>query len=381
MSQRGAGKCRFKISLFFLGLVLALSLNACSVTDLESFARDNEQAPPTAPAQGTPSSPYAKTDVLIPEDIIAGGQSEMSGVVGSFSRILIGPDDEIRFLNPVAVGGVDDTLYIVDTGIPTDFNLNQNQTFSRPGLQPRSEPTVYRYNLVTKKIQSIKSIGLQLQGEPGGIYVKADGSFLIADPVGKKVVYFDQNGGLLNTYSDPANLSRPMAVWVDEITQEVYVADGTYSHVLVFDQFGKALKAIGRRGTGPGRFRAITAMAMGRDGLFVLDRLELPIQVLTKDGLFQYSFGEMQHTFPTAIAIDESQLVFVSERSDNTIRVYQNGQLIATVGGGGAAPGRFRLVNSLWINQGLLYVADSQNRRIQVLRINPPRAFSLPLGM
>ena len=120
---------------------------------------------------------------------------------------------------------------------------------------------------------------------------------------------------------------------------------------------------------------------MGRDGLYVLDRLELPIQVLTRDGVFQYSFGEMQHTFPTAIAVDQNQLVFVSERSDNTIRVYENGQLIATVGGGGAAPGRFRLVNGLWVNQGFLYVADSQNRRIQVLRINAPHTLELPMGM
>jgi DNA-binding beta-propeller fold protein YncE len=349
------------------------------MTELESFARENEQAPSTTAGQRAAGSPYAKTEILIPEDIIAGGQREMSGVVGAFSRMLVGSEDEIRFLNPVAVGGINNTLYIVDTGVPVDFNLNDN--LYRPVLAPKSEPTVFLYNLETKKIQSIENIGLQFQGEPGDIYVKADGSFLIADPVGKKVLYFDQTGGLLNAYSDPANLSRPIAVWVDEITQEVYVADGTYSHILVFDQFGKALKAIGRRGTGPGRFRAITAMAMGRDGLFVLDRLELPIQVLTKDGIFQYSFGDMQHTFPTAIAVDENQLVFVSERSDNTIRVYENGQLIATIGGGGAAPGRFRLVNSLWVNQGFLYVADSQNRRIQVLRINAPQTFGLPLGM
>jgi DNA-binding beta-propeller fold protein YncE len=351
------------------------------VAGLESFARENEGASSAGGGGGT-GSPYAKTDVLIPEEIISGGQREMSGVAGAFSRMLVGPGDEIHFLNPVAVGGVDNILYIVDSGIPIDFDLaDPFYTRSRPNLKPKSEPTVFRYDLVTKKIVSIDTIGMQFQGEPGDIYVKADGSFLIADPVGKKVVYFDINGGLLNTYSDPANLSRPIAVWVDEVTQEVYVADGTYSHIVVFDQFGKALKAIGRRGNGPGRFRAITAMTMGRDGLYVLDRLELPIQVLTRDGVFQYSFGEMQHTFPTAIAVDQNQLVFVSERSDNTIRVYENGQLIATVGGGGAAPGRFRLVNGLWVNQGFLYIADSQNRRIQVLRINAPHTLELPMGM
>jgi hypothetical protein len=376
MSQRGSGKCWLKVAVYSLLVFWSVG---CSVAQLEEFARDNEQAP----APGTPSpsgSPYAKTEILVPEAVIKGGQRQLGGVVGTFSRILVGREDEIRFRNPVAVGGIDNTLYIVDTGIPVDFSEPES-SMTRRALLPKSETTVFLYDLTTHKIQSIENIGLQLQGDPGDIYVKADGSFLITDPVGKKVVYFDEKGGLLNTYSDPANLSRPIAVWVDEIAQEVYVADGSYSHIVIFDQFGKALKAIGQRGTGPGRFRAITAMAMGRDGLYVLDRLELPIQVLTKDGQFQYSFGEMQHLFPTAIAIDKNQLVFVSERSDNTIRVYENGQPIATVGGGGSAPGRFRLMSGLWVNQGLLYVADSQNRRVQVLRINNPRTLNQPLGL
>jgi hypothetical protein len=376
MSQRGSGKCWLKVAVYSL---LVFWSAGCSVAQLEEFARDNEQAP--APQTPSPSgSPYAKTEILVPETVIKGGQRQLGGVVGTFSRILVGREDEIRFRNPVAVGGIDNTLYIVDTGIPVDFSEPES-SMTRRALLPKSEATVFLYDLTTHKIQSIENIGLQLQGDPGDIYVKADGSFLITDPVGKKVVYFDDHGGLLNTYSDPANLSRPIAVWVDEITQEVYVADGSYSHIVIFDQFGKALKAIGQRGTGPGRFRAITAMAMGRDGLYVLDRLELPIQVLTKDGQFQYSFGEMQHLFPTAIAIDKNQLVFVSERSDNTIRVYENGQPIATVGGGGSALGRFRLMSGLWVNQGLLYVADSQNRRVQVLRINDPKTLSSPLGM
>lgn len=376
MSQRGSGKCWLKIAS---SLLITLSLAGCSVAELEEFARENEQAAPSVASQGTPSSPYGKTDILVPETIIKGGQRELSGIVGTFSRILVGPEDEVRFLNPVAVGGVENTLYIVDSGTPVDLN-DPLYGMSRPNLQPQSEPTVFLYDLVTKKIKSIENIGLKFKGDPEDIYVEQDGSFFITDPVGKQVLHFDANGGWLKTLADPANLSRPVAVWVDENNQQVYVADGSYSHIVVFDQFGKSVKAIGERGTGPGRFRAITGMTMGRDGLFVLDRLELPIQVLTQDGAFQYSFGEMQHVFPTAIAVDEHQLVFVSERSDNTIRVYQNGKLITTVGGGGAAPGRFRLVSNLWIHQGLLYVADSQNRRIQVLRINAPGTLGLPLA-
>jgi len=341
-------------------LLVVVALISCSAQELEKFARENEQKPTDTTAAGTATgSAYAKTDILIPEEIIKGGQRAIRGTAGVFARMLVGPENEVRFLSPVAVGGVNNTLYIVDAG----------------------NRTVFRYDLITKNIDPIENVGLQFSGDLGNIYVKKDGSFLIVDSVGKKVFYFDEKGVLLNTFADSANLSSPIDVWVDETTEEIYVADGTYSRIVVFNQFGKAIRAIGQRGTGPGRFRAITGMAAGADGIYVLDRLELPIQVISKEGDFKYSFGERLQTFPTAIAVDEHQLIFVSDKSDNTIRIYENGSPIATVGGGGAAPGRFRLITDLWVNGEFLYVADSQNRRVQVFRIKAPGSLSLPLGL
>lgn len=357
MSQRGSGKCWFKIRLLLLLGVVALV--SCSAEEFERIARENEHKPTATTGSTTPGSAYAKTDILVPEEIIKGGQRPLSGATGVFTRILVGPENEIRFLNPVSVGGVNNFLYIVDAG----------------------NRVVFRYDLITKKIEPIENVGLQFRGDLGNIFVKKDGSFLIVDSVGKKVFYFDEKGVLLNTFSDPANLSIPVDVWVDETTDEVYVADGAYSRIVIFNQFGKAIRAIGQRGTGPGKFRAITGMTFGNDGLYVTDRLELPIQVISKEGIFKYSFGERLQTFPTAIAVDEHQLVFVSDKSDNTIRIYENGAVIATVGGGGAAPGRFRLISDLWVNGEFLYVADSQNRRVQVFRIKAPGSLGLPLGL
>lgn len=357
MSQCGSGKCRFKIKL--LSLVVCIVLTGCNVAALEKFARENETPPSPDVGPRTAASPYAKTEILVPEEIITGGQRALSGAVGVFSRLLVGPGNEIHFQSPVAVGGINNMLYVVDAG-------------SR---------AVFRYDLINKNIEPIGNVGVQFSGDPGNIFVKADGSFLIVDSVGKKVFYFDERGALLDTFSDPANLSRPIDVWVDELTEDIYVADGSYSHIVVFNQFGKAIRAIGQRGTGAGRFRAITDMTAGKDGLYVLDRLELPIQVVTKFGEFKYSFGESLQVFPTSIAVDDNGLVFVSDKSDNTIRVYENAQLVATVGGGGAAPGRFRLITNMWVNGEFLYVADSQNRRVQVLRINAPGSLHLPLGL
>jgi hypothetical protein len=165
-----------------------------------------------------------------------------------------------------------------------------------------------------------------------------------------------------------------MDVVVDEKSGDVLVADGSFSHIVVFNSVGKATRAIGRRGMGPGRFRAMTFMTSGDDGLYILDRLELPAQVIDWQGNYHYSFGENELIFPSAIAVDRDQRAYISDRSNNTIKVYQDGRLIMNFGGGGSALGRFRLVTGMWINGNLLYVADSLNRRVQVLRINPSAA-------
>ncbi|MDH5324592.1 MAG: hypothetical protein OEZ68_08455 [Gammaproteobacteria bacterium] len=356
MSQRCAEKCRFKIS-FALFAAWVLLLSACTMEELERFAREKEEVNPL-PTSSTGIVPSA--GALVPHSIIKGGKHEFKGAVGTVARLLVGPADEVKFVKPVAVGGRDNFLYIVDAGAKV----------------------VFRYNLDTHNISAIGQVGVRFAGDLGNIYVLKDYSFYIVDSTGKQVLHFDKEGQLLNTLNDPANLSRPMDVWVNERNGDVYVADGSYSHIIVFDRFGRAYKLVGQRGTGPGRFRAITDMTAGVDGLYVVDRLELPIQVFGFEGNFLFSFGEKKQIYPTAIAVDQWKRVYVSDKSDNTIRVYDNKELIAEVGGGGAAPGRFRLITGMWLKDRFLYVADSMNKRVQVMQINPEYSGNfIPLGL
>lgn len=333
--------------------MLASSLVACSVAEMEKFALEGDAlTEANRPKVDTGFSQKVGTELLSPESIILGGRQSYKGYSGQFSRLLIGEADEIKFQNPVAVGGVDNLLYIVDAG---------------PKI-------VYKYDLISNEIEPIKEIATHFSGSPGNIYVARDRSFYIVDSIGRKVLQFSEQGELLVTFQDLANLSRPMDVVVNEETGDVLVVDGSFSRVVVFNRIGKATGVIGQRGTGPGRFRAMTFITSGADGLYILDRLELPVQVIDWQGNYRYSFGESELLFPNAIAVDKDQRAFISDRSTNTIQVYQDGQLIMTFGGGGSAPGRFRLITGLWVSGNLLYVADSLNQRVQVLRINPSAA-------
>ena len=278
------------------------------------------------------------------------------------TNILVGSKEPIHFKQPVAVSGYANSLYVVD------------------GEGGTEGPVVFRYDLIDKTIETIGKIGINFKGDPMGIYVAPDLGFYIADPDGKKVLHFDKSGKLLQTFQDIKNLSRPVDVVVDENSGDVFIADGSYSHIVVFNKVATPVYAIGARGTGPGRFRAITALAKGPNGLYVADRIELPVQELAlggKDsvaGAFRYSLGEGDLIWPTAIALDKNNRVYVSDKSDNTIKIFDDIRLLATVGGGGAAPGRFRLITDMWMSDdGYLYVADSLNRRVQVFRVIPER--------
>ncbi len=323
-----------------------LFLSSCSYNKLRDFALENADQidPETIDDDITDKT---QSSILEFVEIIKGGSQAFGGVSGQFARLMLGSDDEIRFKRPIAVGGIDNFLYIVDE-------------------DPR---VVYIYDLEARKISVLGNIAVHFVGNPGNIYVAQDYSFYIVDVGGKQVLHFSQDGELLTNFKDPANLSRPIDVIVDEVTQEVLVADGSYSHIVVFNQAGIAKTLIGKRGNTVGTFRAITAIARGAAGLYVLDRLEMPIQVLNMQGRFEFAFGESEQVYPTSISISSEQMVFVSDRSDNTIRIYKNRVLIGKVGTGGAAPGRFRLITSLSVVGDLLYVADSGNRRVQVFRI------------
>lgn len=345
MSQCIQRKYRITLTSLF-SVILMVFLAGCSMAELEQIAQENkfEEVNPTSKSgQGKKS----KNKHLSFLSVIKGGKQPSGGALGAFKRLLVGPDNEIRFVSPVSVGGVDNYLFIVDAG----------------------QRVVFRYDTTVQEIEAIAEIGFHFMGDPGNIYVARDRTFYIVDSVGKQVLKFDEQGNMLQAFSDLANLSRPIDVYVDEVTEEVYIADGSFSHVVIFNKFGKALRSIGRRGTGPGRFRAITSIAKGPDGLYVVDRLELPVQVITMEGQYKYSFGESYQVFPTAIAVTEDRVAFVADKSDNTIRIYQDAELLAVVGGTGSAPGRFRQPTGMWINNGLLYVADSMNKRIQVMRI------------
>jgi DNA-binding beta-propeller fold protein YncE len=249
-------------------------------------------------------------------------------------------------MRPVAVAARGPLVYIADAGL--------NRLFS--------------YDTVLDRLSVVLELNGLTRGEVSDIFIARDLSFYLADPDGGRVLHFDRDGRLLRTLQDPLNIGRPVTVVVNDQTGYIFIADGFNDDVLVYNPAGQLTGAIGIRGSGAGRFRGITALAQGPDGYYIATRYGASrVQVMGFDGAYLSSFQPDTVTFPTAIAVRADNRAYVSDYLSDDIKVFVNGKLAQTLGGHGAAPGRFRRIADLWLDGDYLYVADSLNGRIQML--------------
>ncbi|MDH5228584.1 MAG: 6-bladed beta-propeller [Gammaproteobacteria bacterium] len=231
-----------------------------------------------------------------------------------------------------------------------------------------------RYDLSRRDSAVLYGAGDKALGEISDVFVMQDGqSVFVTDTLGKRVLWFDRQGNLKKVIKHGPNISRPIAISVNESAKEIYVADEVYSHIVVFDYNGKPIRGMGGRGEGEGKFRIITDMIPDGDGFLVSDRIEFSVQSLDAAGRYVSHFGDEHLMFPTAIAKDQFGRIFVSDKGDSRIKVFKDGQLLEDIGRNGYGEGEFRYISDMKIANDKLYVMDSLNGRIQVFDIQAPR--------
>ncbi|RZI42017.1 hypothetical protein EGT07_15580 [Herbaspirillum sp. HC18] len=306
-------------------LMACLSLVACAVKGPADNLRDRPLLSPLPILSGARLS--VQTPTTFNAQPVPGRQ--MSGY--------------LSFLSPVAAVARNHIVYVADAGHRQIFRYD-------PSLMTMSRFTDYPATSLA------------------GMVVAQDMSVYVADTATQQVLHFAWDGKLVQSFSHPNAIARPVAVVLDEVTGRVFVGDSLYNHVVVFNSLGRALgtlKSLESHG--------IESMARGPDGLYLVDRVSRQVVVMGVDGVDRYTIGNGTLKDPQAIAVDRFNRVFVSDGFDNTIKVYEGGQLIATLGGSGATPVMFNRITYLSVDQNTLYVADSLNARIQSFLLAPPR--------
>jgi len=187
---------------------------------------------------------------------------------------------------------------------------------------------------------------------------------LVEESRGKTVIY--------GPPGDPFN--HPVGIAVDGYGR-IYVADSDNHRIRLFDADWKPVRQFGRFGSGQGEFGYPVAVAINSAGeVFVTEIHNNRVQVVSEQGVFIRWFPENKDDLkgPSALYIDRNDRVYVFDRGDQQVKLFdRKGKLIRTFGGGNGPGERLRFAMGLAVmSDNSLVVSDSGNRAIKIFDRN-----------
>lgn len=212
---------------------------------------------------------------------------------------------------------------------------------------------------------------------PQCVAVDAEDKIYVTDSESGKIFVFDPNGKFERTIGSlkygEGFFKRPTGIAVDSAAQRIYVTDTLRNQIFMMDMQGSVLKKIGKPGTGNGEFNYPTELRLYGDNMAVVDAMNFRVQVLDKNGEFQYSIGKIGDDVgamfrPKGVSFDSEGHLYVVDGMWSVVQVFdREGRLLYYFGKSGTEPGAFQLPAGLSIDaQDRIYVVDSFNRRVQV---------------
>jgi DNA-binding beta-propeller fold protein YncE/ABC-type spermidine/putrescine transport system permease subunit II len=215
-------------------------------------------------------------------------------------------------------------------------------------------------------------------------YNPRDDSFWVIDRLAR-VQHIDHAGHYIADWTMPQSQNgRPTGVSVGP-DDNVYVPDTHYQRVMVYTKDGQLVRQWGSVGTGPGQFIYPTDVAFDdKDHVFVSEYGDnARIQVFDREGKFLYAFGRFgqgdgELTRPQSMVIDDG-LVYVTDASNHRIAVFKtDGTFVRNMGSVGSGPGQFRWPYGLYEDRhGNLVVCEFGNNRLQLIDRNTGRCLGI----
>jgi sugar lactone lactonase YvrE len=194
----------------------------------------------------------------------------------------------------------------------------------------RSDPPIIRFDQSGK---AVKSFGDGMFVLPHGMTVDRDGNVWVTDAQlkdgkGNQVFKFSPDGTLLMTLGKAGVagggndvFSGPCDVAIAQ-NGDIFVADGHIAEVPVnrimkFSKDGTFIKAWGKRGSGPGEFDTPHSIAIDSRGrIFVADRSNSRIQIFDQDGRFLDQWKQFGR--PSGVFIDKNDTIYVADSQSNS---------------------------------------------------------------
>ncbi len=171
----------------------------------------------------------------------------------------------------------------------------------------------------------------------------------------------------------PNSFNRPTDVTWD-LQDNIFVSDGYgNSRVAKFTKDGDWVKAVGTRGNGPDQFSTPHAIASDAQGnIYVADRGNSRIQVYDPDLKFLRTIDNVRAPWAICITPGPTQYLYSADAGGKIYKDTLDGKLLGTLGSMGKRPGQFYWVHQMACPaENEIYTGEAQNWRVQHLMLHP----------
>lgn len=211
---------------------------------------------------------------------------------------------------------------------------------------------------------------------PIGLAIDGENMLYITDSVSDAVYRYELASQALTTFIRA--IDRPTGIAYNKSNHLLYITETGANDVIGVDSKGQ--QKVRFSAVNPRRqlLNHPTDLAVDAKGqVLVTDPLNYKIRTFTPEGLLVAEIGEMgdansELSKPKGVAADAQGRIFLCDAMMDMVKVFDDkGNFLFGIGGTGTADGQFWMPSGIAIAGDHLFVADTYNRRVQILRLLP----------